>query len=102
MKLIDDNYLDDFESHARNAGVFDFDSEIDYVRYFHRDFLAYGFADGKASDLINDFGASDSRGCMFGRLVWREILDDNGERTTPNVCVLWVGKNAHMELLLNK
>jgi hypothetical protein len=102
MKLIDETYLDDFETHARNAGACDFAGDIDYVRYFHRDFLAYGFVDGTRSDIINDFGATDPRGCIFGRIVWREIIDDNGNRSTPNVCVLWYGENAHMELLLNK
>ena len=102
MKLIDETYLDDFEAHARNAGDFDFTGEIDYVRYFHRDFLAYGFVDGKASDFMSDFGATDNRGCEYGRVVWREILDDNGERTTHDLCVLWVGENAHMEWLLNR
>ena len=109
MKLIDDNYLDDFEAHALNAGAFDFAGDVDYVRYFHRDFLAYGFVDGIRTDIIKDFGADGDQDCMFGRVVWRELINDNGERTTPNVCVLWVQGNSageikyvHMESLLNK
>lgn len=102
MKLMDEQYLADFETHARNAGVFDFAGEIEEVRYFHRDFCAYGYVDGRADDFMDDFGATDNRGCEFGRVVWRELVADNGERTTHDLCVLWVGENAHMEWLLNK
>ena len=102
MKLMDEQYLADFETHARNAGVFDFAGEIEEVRYFHRDFCAYGYVDGRAEDFMDDFGATDNRGCKFGRVVWRELLDDNGNRSTYDLCVLWVGENAHMEWLLNK